>query len=258
MQTGGTTSCWPKRGKRLPERLVGRLALVTGASSGIGRAVAAALAHEGARVIATARRADRLAALAEACKSSTGRIEPIAGDINDEAFIRKLAAVASGANILVNSAGTLAYAPFLELTADECDAMFATNVLAPLRLSQAIAAAMASRGSGHIIMISSLAAREVFRFSSVYSATKHALAAITKGMRMELQERGVKVTEIAPGTVDTEMRQNLRHPAVLAALAKRKFVPLPVQDVADAVVFAATAPPNNVIDLIELRPAGSA
>ncbi len=258
MQTGETTSCWPKRGKRLPERLVGRLALVTGASSGIGRAVAAALAHEGARVIATARRADRLAALAEACKSSTGRIEPIAGDINDEAFIGKLAAVASGANILVNSAGTLAYAPFLELTADECDAMFATNVLAPLRLSQAIAAAMASRGSGHIIMISSLAAREVFRFSSVYSATKHALAAITKGMRMELQERGVKVTEIAPGTVDTEMRQNLRHPAVLAALAKRKFVPLPAQDVADAVVFAATAPPNNVIDLIELRPAGSA
>ena len=242
----------------MPERLADRFALVTGASSGIGRAVALAFAREGARVIATARRNDRLAALVQESRTSGGRIEPVAGDINDKAFLAKLAAAAAEADILVNSAGTLAYAPFLELTDDECDAMFATNVLATLRLSRTIAAAMASRGRGHIIMISSLAAREVFRFSSVYSATKHALAAITQGMRLELQERGVRVTEIAPGTVDTEMRQNLRHPAVLAALAKRKFVPLPAQDVADAVVFAVTASSNNAIDLIELRPVGSA
>jgi NADP-dependent 3-hydroxy acid dehydrogenase YdfG len=117
---------------------------------------------------------------------------------------------------------------------------------------------MIERGSGHIIMMSSMAAREVFRFGVIYCATKHALTAITSGLRLELQSKGLKVTEIRPGTVATEMRDHLSHPEVLAAMKARKFDPLTSEEVADAVIFAATTPPNACADMIEIRPRGTA
>ncbi len=238
--------------------LQGKLALVTGASSGIGRATAAALAREGAEVIATGRRERELQALAEQGKGAGGRIRPVAGDLDEAAFVRSLAEQAKDADILVNSAGTLTYAPLLDMTDDEIDAMFRTNVIATLRLSRLVGANMAARGSGQIIMITSLAAREVYRFGVVYCATKHALTAITTGLRIELQSQGIKVHEIAPGMVATAMRDNISHPAVLAAISGRKFEPLTAEEVADAVIYAATVAPNLCPDLIELRPRGAA
>ena len=238
-------------------RLQGKLALVTGASSGIGRASAAALAREGAEVIATGRRKDALQALAAQCQRDGGRVRFVAGNIDDAGFARSLAHEAKEADILVNSAGTLTYAPLLDLTDDEIDAMFRTNVIGTLRLSQLVGANMVARGRGQIIMITSLARREVYRFGVIYAATKHALTAITSGLRIELQGHGIKVHEIAPGMVATAMRDNITHPAVLATISERKYQPLTAEEVADTVVFAATAAPNLCPDLIELRPQGA-
>lgn len=242
----------------MTKHLQGKLALVTGASSGIGRATAAALAREGAEVIATGRRESELQALADQCKKEGGLVRFVAGDIDDASFVRALTEQAKNADILVNSAGTLTYAPLLDITDEEIDAMFRTNVIGTLRLSRLIGAKMASRGRGQIIMITSLAAREVYRFGVIYCATKHALTAITTGLRIELQEHGIKVHEIAPGMVATGMRDRISHPEVLAAVSTRKYEPLTAHEVADAVVYVATAAPNLCPDLIELRPCGAA
>jgi NADP-dependent 3-hydroxy acid dehydrogenase YdfG len=117
---------------------------------------------------------------------------------------------------------------------------------------------MIERRRGHIIVMTSTAAREVYRLGVIYCATKHALSALTRGFRIELQGFGIRVTEIAPGMVDTDIRNASPHPAVQAALQARKFEPLTPQEVADAVVFAAQSPPNCGTDLIELRPLGAA
>jgi NADP-dependent 3-hydroxy acid dehydrogenase YdfG len=106
--------------------------------------------------------------------------------------------------------------------------------------------------------MTSIAAREVYQLGSIYCATKHALSALARSFRIELQGHGIRVTEIAPGMVDTDIRAGSDHPRVLAAVSARKFDPLTAEEVAEAVVFAAQSAPNCCPDLIELRPKGSA
>ena len=238
--------------------LDGKMALVTGASGGIGRATAVALVQAGARVIATGRRTAELAALKKQCGARAAAVETIAGDLNDASFARDLADAAHSVDILVNNAGIVKCAPILEMTDADCEAMFRINVLAAFRIAQSVARAMAVRERGHIIMMSSIAARDVYQFFAIYAATKHAFSAIARGLRIELQGRGIKVTEIAPGMVDTAIRDSSDHPRVLEALKARKYRPLTPEDVAKAVVFTASAPPNCCPDLIELRPQGAA
>lgn len=235
--------------------LSGKTALVTGASAGIGKATAAALVEAGAKVIATGRRQDALDELKSQYGSS---IETVAGDLNDAGFVARLACGARDVDIFVNNAGVLKYAPLMDLTDADSEWMFRTNVLAALRVTQAVARSMVDRGGGHIIVMTSIAAREVYPLGVLYCATKHALSAIARGLRLELQGHGIKVTEIAPGMVDTDIRRFSDHPRVIAALNARKFDPLTPQEVAEAVVFAAQAAPNCCPDLIELRPKGSA
>jgi len=146
----------------------------------------------------------------------------------------------------------------LDMSDEDCEAMFRTNVLAAFRIMRVVAKAMVERRGGHIIVMSSIAAREVYQLGGIYCATKHALSAITRGLRLELQGQGIKVTEIAPGMVDTGIRASSDHPRVLEAIKNRKFSPLSSEEVAQAVVFAAQAAPNCCPDLIELRPRGSA
>jgi NADP-dependent 3-hydroxy acid dehydrogenase YdfG len=236
--------------------LSGKVVLVTGASAGIGRASAVALAHAGARIIATGRRQPELDTLAKQC--AQGSVETFAGDLNDARFVDDLAARAGNVDILVNNAGVLKYAPLLDMTDDDCEDMFRTNVLASFRVTLAVARSMTKRRRGHIIVMTSIAAREVYALGVIYCATKHALSAFTRGLRIELQGHGIKVTEIAPGMVDTGIRAHSDHPRALEALKVRKFAALTAAEVAEAVVYAAQAAPNCCPDLIELRPQGSA
>jgi NADP-dependent 3-hydroxy acid dehydrogenase YdfG len=235
--------------------LVGKSALVTGASAGIGKATAIALVRAGASVIATGRRLHELVQLQKQCGEA---IRIVAGDVTDPRFVDELGKAARGVDIFVNNAGVLRYAPVMEMTEDDCDWMFRTNVLAAFRVTQAVAKSMIERRGGHIIVMTSTAARDVYQLGVIYCATKHALSAITRGLRIELQGHGIKVTEIAPGMVDTDIRLGSNHPRVLAALDSRKFGPLTPEEVAEAVVYAAQAAPNCCPDLIELRPQGSA
>lgn len=235
--------------------LSGKSALVTGASAGIGRASAVALAQAGAKVIATGRRKPELKILAQEC---SGSIVTIAGDLHDKGFVDELAAQARDVDIMVNNAGILKYAPLMDMTDEDCEEMFRTNVLASFRITLAVARSMLVRRRGHIIVMTSIAAREVYQLGVIYCATKHALCAFARGLRIELQTHGIKVTEIAPGMVETDIRATSTHPRVLEALKVRKFTGLTPAEVAEAVVYAAQAAPNCCPDFIELRPQGSA
>jgi NADP-dependent 3-hydroxy acid dehydrogenase YdfG len=234
--------------------LEGKQVLVTGASAGIGRACALAFARAGAQVLATGRRNVELQAL----RKEAPQIETVPGDLDSTAFVDELAVAAADVDIFLNNAGTMKYAPFLDLSDEDTEAMFRTNVLAGFRLTRRVAQAMVRRGRGHIIVMTSIAAREVYPFGLVYCATKHALSALARGLRVELQSAGIKVTEVAPGSVDTDIRATSTHPRVQEAFKSRRFTPLRPEDVAEAVVYAARAEPNCCPDLVELRPRGSA
>src|SRR5512144_72935 len=236
--------------------LSGKTVLVTGASAGIGRASAIALAEAGAKIIATGRRKAELDTLARQCGGAV--TEAIAGDLNDARFVADLTKRSRDVDILVNNAGILKYAPVMDMTDGDVEAMFRINVLAAFRITHAVAKSMMDRRRGHIIVMTSIAAREVYPLGVIYCATKHALSAITRGLRVELQSYGIKVTEIAPGMVDTAIRATSDHPRVLEALKVRKFEALTPGEVADAVVYAAESAPNCCPDFIELRPQGAA
>jgi NADP-dependent 3-hydroxy acid dehydrogenase YdfG len=236
--------------------LSGKAVLVTGASAGIGRATVVALARAGARIIATGRRRAELDALARECGEEA--VEVVAGDLDDPRFSDDLAGRAEDVDIMVNNAGVVKYAPLLDMTEADIEAMFRTNVLASFRITLAVARTMTARRRGHVIVMTSIAARDVYPLGVIYCATKHALSAFARGLRIELQEHGIKVTEIAPGMVDTEIRATSAHPRVLEAVKMRKFEALTAAEVAEAVVYAAQAAPNCCPDFIELRPQGAA
>jgi NADP-dependent 3-hydroxy acid dehydrogenase YdfG len=229
--------------------------LITGASAGIGRATALVLAQANATVIATARNNEALLELSRECAEMGQPIRTLAGDLNDSDFIRALTLFAGEVDVLVNNAGVLTYAPILEIQPDDYVAMFNTNVFATLALTQAVAQGMLARGRGHLIMVTSTGAREVFPFAGAYCASKHAISAITRSLRLELQPKGIRVSEVAPGLVDTQIRKNNNHPEVLAAQAQRKTVPLTVDDVANTIAHVALSKaPSGSLDFIELRP----
>ncbi len=240
----------------MARNLSGKTALVTGASAGIGRATVATLIGHGANVIATGRRQDALEALV--AEHGAGRVTAIAGDLNDGDFVADLVPAAADVDILVSNAGVLKYAPILDLTYDDMEDMVRTNLLGSFRITHEIAKAMVERGRGHIVVMTSTAAREVYPLGSIYCATKHALSAFARALRIELQAKGIQVSEIAPGMVDTDIRNNSDHPAVLAAVSARKFEPLTPEEVAEAVGFALLSSDNCANDLIELRPRGAA
>jgi NADP-dependent 3-hydroxy acid dehydrogenase YdfG len=225
--------------------------LIAGASSGIGRETALMFAAGGAKVIAVARSAGKLATLKE---NSGGDVTVIPGDLTDAAFVGRLVADAGDVDILVNLAGRTAHAPFLDSDPDMWRQAWELNIHAMLVLTQGVARGMAARGSGHIINISSILARQVYPLTMFYAATKHATAAITRGMRIELAEHGIRVTEIAPGLVDTELMSQPDHPAVVAAYAKRQNARLPAAEVARAILYAAGTAPGTAPELIALNP----
>ncbi|MGE0745081.1 MAG: SDR family oxidoreductase [Rhodospirillales bacterium] len=230
-----------------------RCVLVTGASSGIGRAAALAFARAGDDVVATGRRADALAALAEA---AGGAVRAIAGDVTEAAFVDRLAAAAGPVDVLVNCAGTLRHAPFLDSDPADWQQVIDTNLIALLRLTQAVARGMRDRRRGHVIVVSSILARQVYPYTLVYAATKHAARAVCKGLRLELMPFGVKVTEVAPGIADTAILRAIDHPEVQAAYRARAYPPLAADDVAAAILYAANTDPNACPEVIELNPAG--
>jgi NAD(P)-dependent dehydrogenase (short-subunit alcohol dehydrogenase family) len=216
--------------------LHGRQALVTGATSGIGQAVALELARQGAAVVVHGRDATRGAQTVAAIAAAGGVARFVAADLTAVDDVRRLAAEAGAVDILVNNAGISAFAPTADLDVDTYDAMFASNVRAPFLLVAALAPGMAERGAGAIVSVSSMAARVGLSGGAAYGATKVALEAMTRAWAAEYSAAGVRVNAVAPGPVYTPTPSGRDFITALGETTAMKRASEP-EEIAEAVAF---------------------
>jgi NADP-dependent 3-hydroxy acid dehydrogenase YdfG len=247
--------------------LSGKVAVITGASSGIGEATAIVLASRGARVVAAARRGDRLEALAERIAGLGAHALPVRCDVAKRADVNELMNRAVHAfgriDILINNAAIMANAPIVNCRMDDWDDMIDINLKGLLYGIGHVLPIMLKQKTGHIINISSVAGRKLFPGAAVYCGTKHAVHAISEGLRGELAEfaaengNNIRVTVIAPGVVATELVDSIRDDA--AREASRNYYgsfsgPLTSEDVAQSILYALEAPPHVNVNEILVRP----
>jgi NADP-dependent 3-hydroxy acid dehydrogenase YdfG len=239
--------------------LCGRVAVVTGATSGIGAATAARLAADGAAVALVGRRADRLEALATELDADGG-VVPVALDVADSAAVARAAeeirAQLGRVDLVVANAGQMLAGPFEEQDVDEWDRMIDVNVKGLLRVGRAFAddllAAAAEGLPADLVHVGSIGGHEKFPNYGVYCATKAAVAHLTRNLRVELGPRGVRVKCVEPGLVATELGDHMVHPAGRASLEQFSGLEsLQPTDLADAIAWSVAAPPRvNVAELI--------
>jgi NADP-dependent 3-hydroxy acid dehydrogenase YdfG len=237
-----------------------QVVLVTGASSGIGRACALSFAREGCRLLVAARRRQRLDELEPLlAKAGATGIRALTLDVRDEpavaAAIEELPAEWKAIEVLVNNAGlSRGLDPLHRGSLADWDEMIDTNVKGLLHVDRAVVPLMAVRGRGIVLHLGSIAGRQVYPSGNVYCATKHAVRALTEGLRIDLLGSGVRVGSIDPGLVATEFSEVRFHgDAARAETVYRGMRPLTAEDVAEVVVFAATRPPHvNVAELLLL------
>lgn len=228
-----------------------KTAVVTGASAGIGAATARALARAGFAVVVGARRMERLELLAAEIGGRAVRL-----DVADAVSVERFAAEVPACDLLVNNAGAAYGTDRIEEALDErWLAMYQTNVLGVLRMTRALLPALLASGDGHVVNLGSIAGFETYAGGAGYTASKHALRALTRTLRLELLGQPVRVTEIAPGLVETDFsRVRLFGDEERAKAVYRGLDPLTPEDIADCVVWAATRPPHVNIDEIVVRP----
>jgi NAD(P)-dependent dehydrogenase (short-subunit alcohol dehydrogenase family) len=184
--------------------LAGRTALVTGSTSGLGKAIAVQLAAEGATVVVHGRNASRGEALVAEITEAGGTARFIAADLTDTVQIERLVAEAGDIDILVNNAGLAVFSPTADLPAATFDAVFANNVRAPFMLVGAVAPKMVAKGAGSIVNVSSMSAKVGLALGSAYGASKAALESMTRSWAAEFSPSGVRVNAVAPGPVYTD------------------------------------------------------
>ncbi|MEU4738914.1 SDR family NAD(P)-dependent oxidoreductase [Actinosynnema sp. NPDC023658] len=243
----------------MTNHLEDKVALVTGASSGIGEATAVALAREGFAVVIAARRVERLKALEERLVGNGARVLSVELDVTDEAACR--AAVARTVesfgrlDVLVNNAGVMLLGPVEGADTTDWTRMVSTNLLGVLFLTHAaLPHLLAAKGA--VVQVSSTAGRVVRAGTAVYNATKFGLNAFSESLRQEVTQRGVRVVVVEPGIVETELRDHITHQASKDGITElagsmRQLQP---RDVANAVVYAVTQPAHVAVNEILVRP----
>ena len=244
--------------------LDGKVAAITGASSGIGEATAMALAAEGCAVSLAARRVDRLENLAGAIGGEGGRALAIETDVADEeqanAFVNRTHEELGGLDILVNNAGVMLLGPVAGAPTDEWRRMVDVNLLGLLYCTHAALPIMGAAGSGDIVNVASVAGRIASLGSGVYNMTKWGVVGFSEALRQECSRAGVRVTAIEPGWVDTELQGHNEHPAVVEAMNKlidQIDKVLEPRDIARAITFAVTQPAHVSINEMLIRPTTS-
>lgn len=233
-----------------------RITFITGATSGIGEATARLLAKNGFRLILCGRRVDRLKMLEKELSSLT-EVTTLQFEVRDRkavtTAIRSLPDSWKNIDVLINSAGNAhGLDPIQSGNIDDWDAMMDINVKGLLYVSREILPGMVERKSGHIVNLGSIAGKEVYANGNIYCASKFAVDAITKSMRIDLNGAGIKVTAIQPGLVETEFSLvRFKGDASRAATAYKGLVPLRGDDIADLILFALTRPAHVVVaDLV--------
>jgi NADP-dependent 3-hydroxy acid dehydrogenase YdfG len=240
--------------------LAGRIALVTGASSGIGEAAAIALAQAGADVAISARRADRLEALAQKIEALGVKALSLPGDAADEATatatVEKTLAHFGKLDILVNSAGIMHMGSMEATDLAEYRRVMDINLMGTVYTCKAAIAPMKAQGRGDIINISSQAGRKTGPMVGAYAASKHALNAMSDSLRQEVGGFGIRVCVLMPGATTTEVHTSLSDPNFRAAIQSHvtKDGAVAASEIADAIVFIASQPQRVNIDLISIRP----
>jgi len=234
------------------------IAVVTGASSGIGEATARRLAAEGSAVVAAARRRDRLDALVAEIGGTA-----ITLDVRDPDSVAALAAGVPVCDVLVNNAGgAKGLAPVAEADEEHWRWMYEVNVLGTMRVTKALLPALLSleeSRAGHIVSINSIAGHEVYDGGAGYAAAKHAQSALLRTLRLELLGRPVRVTEVCPGLVETDFSLvRFDGDAERAASVYAGLQSLTADDIADCVAWAVTRPPHVNIDRIDVKPRAQA
>ena len=239
-----------------------KVAVVTGAGSGIGAATSVRLARDGYQLVLAARRADRIEALARRIRDDGGQADPALLDVTDPDAVQAFASDLDRCDVLVNNAGG-AFGADTIADSDPADwqAMFDVNVLGTLHMTQALLPKLIGSGEGTIVIMGSTAGFIAYEGGGGYVAAKHAEHAIAGTLRLELYDQPVRIIEIAPGMVRTdEFALNryrgdaARAAAVYAGVAE----PLTADDVADSIVWAITRPPHVNVDLMVLRPRAQA
>ena len=252
----------PNRGALANRRpLEGKVAIVTGASSGIGNAVALALARCGASIALAARRHDKLEALASRIRDAGHTATAFALDLADEgqphALVENVVRQHGRIDIVVNNAGIMLLSPIAEATGSDWRRMIELNLISLMELSRA-ALPHVRATQGHVVNIASLAGRIANPNASGYAASKFGVVGFSESLRREVFSDGVRVTVIEPGVVATELGEHIEHAGMKAGLRTRlaQMAPLTADDVARAVVYAVTQPPHVNVNEIVVRPTG--
>ncbi|MDD2595544.1 MAG: SDR family NAD(P)-dependent oxidoreductase [Bacteroidales bacterium] len=234
------------------------VAIVTGATSGIGKAVAKSLAIKGYNLIITGRRTELLAECENELKKENVKVLSLPFDVRIESDVEKYLGNLPGEwrniAVLVNNAGlAVGLDPIQNGVLDDWERMIDTNVKGLLYVTRVVSKIMIDNGNGgHIINLGSIAGKEVYPDGNVYCASKHAVDALTKGMRIDLLPYGIKVSQICPGAVETEFSKvRFKGDMVRADNVYKGFVPLRAQDIADAIMFMINCPAHvNINDMV--------
>lgn len=244
----------------MSSKLDGKVAIVTGASSGIGEATALALAAEGAKVALVARRADRLSNLVQRISESGGQALPIVADVVDDTqaheMVQKAKEQFGRVDILINNAGVMLNGPIEGADTEDWRRMVNTNVLGLMYATHAALPIMKAQGEGHIVNISSVAGRVAQAGSAVYNATKWGVGGFSEALRQEVHKDKIRVTIIEPGAVATELTEHITNPAAKERIQAwvKSLTPLESEDIAAAIIYAVTQPPRVNVNEILIRP----
>ncbi len=237
-----------------------KVAIITGASSGIGYATALALSKAGAKVAIGARRVDKLEELAKKISTDGGEVFYQKLDVTQrsecENFAKAVLDKWGSIDILVNNAGLMPLSLFKNLKVDEWDRMIDVNIKGVLYCTASVILHMKEKKSGHIVNLSSVAGRIVFPTGSVYCATKHAIAAFSEGLRQEFSARSnIRVTSIEPGVVATELTDTITDESLQGFIENaKKMKTLQAEDIANAILYAVESPSHVNVNEILIRP----